>query len=167
MDAAPLAQHLARILAGMEPASRADREQVPHPVRRREPGHGRYAAQQLAGGEPQLAAAPLLHPAPPSGRGVSGLAAVLPEPSPLPAQPARRAPRQKPMRADDRPRPSALADPARPGTASAPASLTRGGSPPPTPDTLQTETRPSKAGGFRTPRVTQKGRILNHAPFAN
>ncbi len=41
--------------------------------------------------------------------------------------------------------------------------MTRGGWPPPAPDTLQTETRPSQAGGFRAPCVTQKGRILNHA----
>ena len=58
---------------------------------------------------------------------------------------------------------SALADPARPGTASAPAGLTQGGLPPPAQDTLPTEIRPLQAGCFRTPCVTQKGRILNHA----
>jgi hypothetical protein len=41
--------------------------------------------------------------------------------------------------------------------------LTRGGEPPPAPDTLRTEIRPSQAGRFRAPCVTQKGRILNHA----
>jgi len=130
---------------------RARGGQVPRPVRRRAPGHGGHAAQQLAGGEPQLAAAHLLHPAPPSQRSVSGPTAVLPEPPPLPAQPTRRAPGQEPARADDRPRPSALADPAGPGTASAPAGLTRGGLPPPAQDTLPVEIRPSQAGGLRTP----------------
>jgi len=41
--------------------------------------------------------------------------------------------------------------------------LTRGGWPPPATDTLPTKSRPSQAGGFRAPCVTQKGRILNHA----
>jgi len=45
--------------------------------------------------------------------------------------------------------------------------LTRGGWPPPAPDTLRTETRPSQAGGFRAPCVTQKGQILNHARYSN
>ncbi len=88
-------------------------------------------AQQLAGGEPEFAAAPLLHPAPAPRRLVSGLAAVLPEPPPRPAQPTCRTPGQEPAGVDDRPRSSALADPAGPGTASAPARLTRGGWPPP------------------------------------
>src|SRR5690242_7677356 len=79
----------------------------------------------------ELAAAHLLHLAPPSRRILPRPAALLPEPPPLPAQPARRAPGQEPARADDRPRPSALADPARPGTASAPAGMIRGGWPPP------------------------------------
>jgi len=70
LRAAPLAQHLARVLARVEPATRAAGRQVPHPIRRREPGHGGHASQQLAGGEPQLAAAHLLHPAP-SPRGPS------------------------------------------------------------------------------------------------
>ncbi len=95
------------------------------------PRHGGHAAQQLAGGDPQLAAAHLLYPAPAPRRGVSGPAAILPEPSALPAQPTCRTPRQEPAGVDDRPRPSALADPARPGTASAPTRLTRGGCPPP------------------------------------
>jgi len=55
------------------------------------------------------------------------IAAVLPEPPPLHAQPACRAPGQKPTGTDDRPRPSALAHPVGPWTASAPASLTREG----------------------------------------
>jgi len=41
--------------------------------------------------------------------------------------------------------------------------LTRGGSPPPAQDALPTEIRPSQAGGFRAPCVTQKCQILNHA----
>jgi hypothetical protein len=163
LRAAPLAQHLARILAGMEPASSDNGRQVPHALRRREPGHGAHPAQQLAGGEPQLAAAQLLHPAPAPGRLVSRLAAVLPQPPALPAQPACRAPGQEPTETDDRPKPSALAHPAKPGTASAPASLTRGGSPPAAQDTLPTKLRPPQTGGFRAPCVTQKGRILNHA----
>src|SRR5215213_9093041 len=125
MRAAPIAHHLAGVLAGVEPAASADGWQVPRPVRRRAPGHGRYAAQQLAGGEPQLAAAHPLHLAPPPRRLIPGPTAVLPEPPPLPAQPARRAPGQEPAGADDRPGPSALAHPAGPGTASAPAGLTR------------------------------------------
>jgi len=115
------------------------------------------------GGEPQLAAAPLLHLAPAPRRLVPEPAAVLPEPSPLHAQPPCRAPGQKPTRADDRPRPSALADPVGIGTASASASLNRGGWPPPPQNTFPTEIRPPQAGGFRTPCVTQKGQFLNHA----
>src|SRR3954471_12438476 len=126
MRAAPIAHHLTRILAEVERAASADARQVPRPVRGRAPGHGRHAAQQLSGGEPQLAAAHLLHLAPPPRRLIPGPAAVLPEPPLLPAQPARRAPRQEPARADDRPGPSALAHPGRPGTASASAGLTRG-----------------------------------------
>ncbi len=42
--------------------------------------------------------------------------------------------------------------------------LTRGGEPPPAQDTLPVEIRPSQAGGFRAPCVTQKRQILNHAP---
>ena len=98
--------------------------QVPRPVRCREPGHGGDTARQLVGGAPQLAAAQLLHPAPPSCR----------------------APGQEPAGLDDRPRPSTLAGLAGPGTASAPAGLTRGGSPPPAQDTLQVAIRPSQAG---------------------
>src|SRR5215212_7206139 len=112
-------------MAEVERAASADGWQVPRPVRRRAPGHGRHAAQQLARGEPQLAAAHLLHLAPPPRRLIPGPAAVLPEPPPLPAQPARRAPGQEPAGADDRPGPSALAHPAGPGTASAPTGLTR------------------------------------------
>jgi len=70
---------------------------------------------------------------------------------PLRAQPPCRAPGQEPAGADGRPRPSALADLAGPGTASAPASLTRGGSPPPAQDTPLVEIRPSQAGCLRTP----------------
>src|SRR5271157_1799139 len=58
-------------------------EQVPRAVRGGEPDHGANTAQQFAGGEPQFAAAHLLHAAPPSGRFVSELVAVLPEPSAL------------------------------------------------------------------------------------
>src|SRR3954463_11061479 len=130
----------------MEPAAGAGGGQGPRPVRRRAPGHGRRAAQQLVGGEPQLAAAHLLHLAPPSRRLIPGPAAVLPEPPPLPAQPARRAPGQEPAGADDRPRPPALAHPAGPGTASAPAGLTWGGWPPPAQDTSPVDIRPSQAG---------------------
>src|SRR4051794_34338011 len=105
------------MLAGVERAASADGRQVPRPVWRRAPGHGRHAAQQLAGGEPQLAAAHLLHLAPPPRRLIPGPAAVLPEPPPLCAQPARRAPGPEPAGADDRPGPPALAHPAGPGTA--------------------------------------------------
>jgi len=45
--------------------------------------------------------------------------------------------------------------------------LTRGGEPPPAPDTIRTETRPSQVGGFRAPYATQNGRILNHAANCN
>ena len=62
--------------------------------------------RQLAGGEPQLTAAQLLHPAPPSRGRIPGPAAVLPEPPPRPAQPACRAPGQEPVRADDQSRPA-------------------------------------------------------------
>src|SRR4051812_43226462 len=163
MRAAPIAHHLAGVLAGVEPAAGTDRAQVPGPVHGREPGHGGYATQQLARGEPQLAAAHLLHLAPPPGRLVPGPAAVLPEPPPLPAQPARRAPGQEPAGADDRPGPSTLAHPAEPGTASAPAGLTTG------------RLAASRIGhiacrnpaltGRRFPHacVTRKGQILNHA----
>src|SRR5919202_3037053 len=135
MLAAPLAHHLTRVLAGVGPAQSTDGEQVPRPVRGRGPGHGGHAAQQFAGGEPQLAAARLLHPAPTPRRLIPGPAALLPEPPPLPGQPACRAPGQEPARADDRPGPFALADPAGSGTASAPAGLTWGGWPPPAQDT--------------------------------
>src|SRR3954471_13006162 len=110
----------------MERAAGADGGQVPRPVRGRGPGHGGDAAQQLAGGEPQRAAAQLLHLAPPPRRFIPGPAALLPEPPPLPAQPACRAPGQEPAGVDGRPGPSTLADPAGPGTASAPAGLTTG-----------------------------------------
>src|SRR3954467_14618325 len=112
---------------------------------------------------PQLAAAHLLHLAPPPRRLVPGPASVLSEPPPLPAQPARRAPGQEPAGADDRPGPSALAHPAEPGTASAPAGLTRG------------RLAASRTGhiGRRHPartgrpsaraRVTQNWPVLNHA----
>src|SRR5471030_908973 len=69
----------------------------------------------------------LLHTAPPAGRFLSGFAAVLPESSPLPAQPAPRACRQESDPADDRTRPPSLAHAARPGANSTPASLTKGG----------------------------------------
>ncbi len=66
---------------------------------------------------------------------------------------SRHAERQgkRPAGVDDRPRPSALTYPVGPGTASAPASLTRSGSPPPTPDTLPIEIRPP--AGRRFPRA--------------
>src|SRR3954469_21514072 len=125
MRAAPPAHHLTRVLAEVERAASTDGRQVPRPVRRRAPGHGRHATQQLARGEPQLAATHLLHPAPPPRRLIPRPATLLPEPPPLCAQPARRAPGQEPAGADDRPGPSALAHPAGPGTASAPTGLTR------------------------------------------
>src|SRR5918993_2027144 len=148
LQVAPPAHHLTRVLAEVERAASADGRQVPRPVRRRAPGHGRHATQQLTRGEPQLAAAHLLHLAPPPRRLIPGLAAVLPEPPPLPAQPARRAPGQEPARADDRPGPSALAHSAGPGTASAPAGLTWGGWPPPAQDTSPVAIRPSQAGAL-------------------
>src|SRR4051795_7353132 len=150
MHAAPIAHHLTGVLAEVERAASADGRQVPRPVRRRASGHDRHAAQQLVGGEPQLAAAHLLHAAPPPRRLIPGLAAVLPEPPLLCAQPARRAPGQEPTGADDRSRPSALAHPAGPGTASAPAGLTWGGWPPPAQDTSPVEIRPSQAGALCT-----------------
>src|SRR5271166_5662676 len=82
---------LMRLLAGVEPASNKDGQQVPRAVRRGEPSLGTNTGQQFAGGEPQFAAAHLLHAAPPSGRSVSELGAVLPEPSAFHAQPACRA----------------------------------------------------------------------------
>src|SRR3954451_16498335 len=96
MRAASLAKHLDRLLAGVEPASSKTRQQVPRRLRRREPGYGADPAQQLAGGEPQRAAAYLLHAAPPLGRFIPGLAAVLLEPSAFHAQPMCRAQRQEP-----------------------------------------------------------------------
>ena len=105
--------------------------QIPYAVRRRQPGHGADTAQQFAGREHQFTATQLLHPAPPLGRFVLGLAAVLLEPSALHAQPTCRTQRQKPARIDDRPRPSALVDAAGPRANPAPARLTRGGWPPP------------------------------------
>src|SRR3954464_4157307 len=98
MRAASLAEHLDRLLAEVEPASSKARQQVPRRLRRGEPGHGANPAQQLAGGEPQRAAAYLLHAAPPLRRFILGLVAVLPEPSVLHAQPPCRAQRQKPTR---------------------------------------------------------------------
>src|SRR4051794_14346699 len=151
MRAAPPAHYLTRVLAEVERAASADGRQVPCPVRCRAPGHGRHAAQQLARGEPQLAAAHLLPPAPSPRRLVPGPAAVLPEPPPLCAQPACRAPGQEPAGADDRPGPSTLAHLAGPGTASAPAGVTTGGAQPPAQDTLPMAIRPSQAGAFRTP----------------
>ena len=44
-------------------------------------------------------------------------------------------------------------------------SLTGGGLPPPAQNTLPADIRPSQAGRFRTPCVTQKGQFLNHALF--
>src|SRR3954462_13845136 len=151
MRAAPPAHHLTRVLAELERAASADGRQVPRPVRRRAPGHGRYAAQQLPGGETQLAAAHLLHSPPAPWRFIPGPTAVFPEPPPLCAQPARRAPGQEPAGADDRSRPSALAHPAGPGTASAPAGLTWGGRPPPAQSTSAVDIRPSQAGALRAP----------------
>ena len=81
----------------------------------------------------------------------------------LHAQPAGRAQRQKPTGINDGPRSSALADVVGPRPTSASAGLTRGGWPPPAQETLQTEIRPSSAGGSSTPCVTQKWQILNHA----
>jgi hypothetical protein len=52
-----------------------------------------HPAQQCAGGEPQLTAAHLLHPAPAPRWLLPGAVALLPEPPPLPTQPACRAPR--------------------------------------------------------------------------
>jgi hypothetical protein len=80
-----------------------------------------------------------------------GLAAVLSEPSMLHAQPPCRAQRQKPAGIDDRSKSSALADAAGPRAASAPASLNRGGWPPPHRTTFEPKTRPLRAGGFRAP----------------
>jgi hypothetical protein len=141
------------------------RGQVPYLVRRRQPGHGANTAQQLAGREPQLAAAYLLHAAPPPGQLVPRLAPVFPEPSALHAQPVRRVTRQKPPRSD-RPRPSALADAARPRTTSASASLTWRrsiASSTRQPSNRNPPSGPLRAGGFRSPSVTPKWPILNHA----
>src|SRR4051794_14225804 len=167
MRAAPPAHHLTRVLAEVERAASADGRQVPRPVRRRAPDHGRHAAQQLVGGEPQLAAAHLLHLAPPPRRRIPGLAAVLPESPPPCAQPARRAPGQEPAGGDDRPGPSALAHPAGPGTASAPAGVTRGR--PAASRTGHIARRyPALTGRHSScARVTQKWLILNHATLAH
>src|SRR4051794_28842894 len=143
MPAAPPAHHVPCLLARLEPATRAAGRQVPRPGRRRQPGHGGHPAQQCAGGKPQLTAAHLLHAAPAPRWFLPGAVALLSEPPPLPAQPPCRAPGQKSARAADRPSASALAEPARLGTASAPASLIRGGWPPPARDTLPAEIRPS------------------------
>ena len=91
------------------------------------PGHGADPTQQFAGGESQLTTSQLLHTTPSSGRLVFRLTAVLPEPSPLHAQPGCRAHRQKPTGIDDRPRPCALADAVGPRTRSAATRLIRGG----------------------------------------
>ena len=88
-----------------------------------------------------------------------------PKPPALHAQPVRRAPRQKSPRSDDRPRPSALADAAGPRTTSASASLTRRRSTASStrqPIQSKSAIRPSQAGGFRSPSVTQEWLILNH-----
>src|SRR3954470_5000455 len=159
LHAAPPAHHLTRVLAGVERAASADGRQVPRPVWRRAPGHGRHAAQQLAGGEPQLAAAHLLHLTPPSRRLVPGPAALFPEPPPLCAQPACRALWQEPAGADDRPGPSALAHPAGPGTAPAPADLTWGGRPPPALGTSNVDIRPTQAGALLAPVRPENGRF--------
>src|SRR5271166_5626496 len=111
---------------------------------------------ERSGGEPELAAAGLLYAAPPPGRFVTELAAVLPEPSALHAQLSYRTQRQKPTGIDDRPRPSALAHLAGPAASSAPASLTWGGWPPTAQDNLPTGIRPSQAGGFRAPVQPKK-----------
>jgi hypothetical protein len=142
--AASLAEHLDRILAGVEPASSEARRHVPCGLRCRQPGHGRNTAQQFTGGKPQLAAAHLLHAAPPLGRFIPGLAAVLPEPSVVHAQPMCRAQRQEPTGIDDRPRPSALAYATGPRVTSAPASLNRGGWSPPHRTTFELDSGPQE-----------------------
>ncbi len=98
---------------------------------------------------------------------IPGPVAVLPQPPPLPAQPARRAPGQEPAGADDRPGPSALADPTGSGTASAPAGLTTGR--PTTSRTGHPSSQNPALTGRRSSyaRVTQKWQILNHAPRAS
>src|SRR3954462_16024322 len=57
LPAASPAQHLGRILAALEPASREVGRQVPQAVRCRQPGDDANPAQQLVGGEPELATA--------------------------------------------------------------------------------------------------------------
>jgi hypothetical protein len=108
------------------------------------------------------ATAHLLHLAPPSRRLLPGAAALLLEPPPLPAQPPRRAPGQELMRAADRSRPSALADLARPGRAPAPASVTRGGWPPPPRTWFSLKSGPHGPALSRA-RVTRFRQTLNHA----
>src|SRR5208283_1089244 len=129
--AAPTAEHLDRLLAGMESTSGEAGRQIPPADRRRQSGYGANTAQQFAGREPQFTAAQLLHAAPSPGWFLLGLIAVLLEPSALHAQPTCRTERQKPAGIDDRPRQSALADAAGPRATSAPPHLTRGGWPPP------------------------------------
>ena len=136
MHAAPLAHHLARILAAVEPATGTDRGKF----------HALFAAVSRA-----------MADTPRSSSLLENLNSRLRTDFTLRRHLggsyldllrfflnhrrfmlSRHAERQgkKPARADDRPRPSALADPARPGTASAPAGLTREGEPPPTQDAL-------------------------------
>ena len=85
-----------------------------------------HVSQQRTGEEPQLAASQLLHAAPPAGGIVLESAAVLPESSVLPAQPAPRARRKKSLTIDDRTKPSSLAHAPGLWATSAAASLTQG-----------------------------------------
>jgi hypothetical protein len=95
LRAAPQTHHLACVLARLGPVAIPTGWPVPRRLRRRGAGHGSHAPQQFAGGEPQLAAAQLLHAAAPSGHPLSRPAALLPEPSALHAQPTDRASRQE------------------------------------------------------------------------
>src|ERR1700710_3149471 len=63
LRAAPPAWHLDGVLAGVEQAASRDGQQVSRRLRRGKPSHGANSTQQFTGGEPQLAAAQLLHPA--------------------------------------------------------------------------------------------------------
>src|SRR5664279_2734764 len=111
----------------MEPAPGEDWRHVPCPPQSGEPDHGADPAQQFAGRKPQLAAAQLLHIAPPPGQPVSKFVALLPQPPALHAQPVSRARRQEPTGIDEWRTPSALAHPAGPRAASEPARLSLGG----------------------------------------
>ncbi|CAE6808958.1 hypothetical protein R69888_05569 [Paraburkholderia haematera] len=62
------ADHIARVLARLGAVTIKTGQPVPRRLRRRRPGHRTHAAQQCAGGKPQLAAAQLLHAAAPYGQ---------------------------------------------------------------------------------------------------